>query len=90
MREFERCTHFDIPMRYLIPLEGPTNLVVGGRCISATQGAMSSFRVSPSVMAIGEAAGVLTALAAADHCDASCVDAGRVQEKLIATGGILE
>ena len=90
MREFERGTHFDIPMRCLIPAEGPANLVVGGRCISATQGAMSSFRVSPSVMAIGEAAGVLAALAAADHCDASGVAAERVREKLTATGGILE
>lgn len=33
-------------------------VIVGSRCISASQEAMNSFRVSPGVMAIGEAAGV--------------------------------
>lgn len=57
-----RGQHYDIPYRCLVPAEGPGNLIVAGRSISATQEAMSSFRVSPSVMAIGEAAGTAAAL----------------------------
>lgn len=90
MREFARGTHFDIPLRCLLPVEGPPNLAVGGRCISAMQEAMSSFRVSPSVMALGEAAGVLSALAAHHGADTLAVPASAVRQRLLETGGILE
>ncbi len=82
--------HYDIPWRCLIPVSGPDNLVVGGRCISATHEAMSSFRVSPSVMAIGEAAGVTAGLAAQFEVAARDVTSGDVQQQLLATGGILD
>lgn len=87
--ELERGTHFDIPLRCLIPVEGPGNLIVAGRSISATQEAMSSFRVSPSAMAIGEAAGVTAALAAAIGGAVRDVPARSVQERLLETGAIL-
>lgn len=86
---FEPGTHFDIPWRSLIPTSGPGNLVVAGRCISADQEAMSSFRVSPSVMAIGEAAGVTAAFAAQKGCAVAKVGAPDVQRRLCDTGGIL-
>ena len=89
MKEFARGTHFDVPWRCLIPKQGPANLVIGGRCISATQEAMSSFRVSPSVMAIGEAAGVTAALAASNGCHAKSVSPEAVRLRLLETGGIL-
>ena len=89
MREFARGTHFDIPLRSLIPADGPSNLVVGGRCISATHEAMSSLRVSPSAMAIGEAAGTAAALASAAACRADAVPYTAVRERLLAAGGIL-
>jgi hypothetical protein len=87
--ELPRGTHYDIPWRCLVPLTGPRNLVVAGRSISATQEAMSSFRVSPSVMAIGEAAGVTAALAAQNGADVRGVSPDRVQAQLEAAGGIL-
>ncbi len=90
IREIGGSGHYDIPWRCLIPASGPENLVVGGRCISATHEAMSSFRVSPSVMAIGEAAGVTAALAAHCRVAAKDVTSGTVQTQLLATGGILE
>ena len=90
LREFRRGTHYDIPWRCLIPAQGPSNLVVGGRCISATQEAMSSFRVSPSVMAIGEAAGVTAALAAMNGGDVRKVSPDDVRKRLSETGAILE
>ena len=90
MKEFRAGTHFDIPWRALVPASGPANLVIGGRCVSATQEAMSSFRVAPSVMAIGEAAGVTAALAARNGGVIRKVDPRAVQARLRETGGVLE
>ena len=49
---FARGTTYQIPMRSLL-VEAPANLVIGGRCISATHEAMAAFRVTPIAMAIG-------------------------------------
>ena len=40
------------------------NLLIGGRCISATHEAHSAIRVMPIVFAIGHAAGVAAGIAA--------------------------
>lgn len=53
---------YDIPYRTLLP-QGVTNLLVAGRCHSATQWAASSTRVTVTAMALGQAAGVAAALA---------------------------
>ncbi|MEX0332681.1 MAG: FAD-dependent oxidoreductase [Puniceicoccaceae bacterium] len=87
--ELERGTHYDIPLRCLIPSEGPDNLIVAGRSISATQEAMSSFRVSPSAMAIGEAAGVTAALASTNRTAIRDVPYSDVRKVLLDSGGIL-
>jgi hypothetical protein len=89
MKHLPRGQHYDIPWRCLVPKDGPGNLIVAGRTISATSEAMSSFRVSPSVMAIGEAAGVTAARAVACHCAIRDVAPADVQRRLIETGGIL-
>lgn len=52
---------YHIPFRSLIPKE-VNNLLVAGRCLSATHGAHASARNSAQCMAMGQAAGV-----AADH-----------------------
>jgi hypothetical protein len=88
--ELPRGQHFDIPLRCLTPCEGAPNVIYAGRCISADQAAMSSFRVSPSVMAIGEAAGVTAALAARNGADMREVSAGDVRDVLRRGGAILE
>lgn len=89
MKHLPRGSHYDIPWRALVPASGPANLIVAGRTISSTSEAMSSFRVSPSVLAIGEAAGVTAALAVAQNCAVRNVNAVDVQSRLHATGGIL-
>jgi hypothetical protein len=81
--------HYDIPWRCLVPADGPGNLIVAGRTISATSEAMSSFRVSPSVMAIGEAAGVTAVLAVECRCAIRDVAPVDVLRRLVETGGIL-
>lgn len=88
--ELPRGQHFDIPLRCLIPSQGAPNVIYAGRCISADQPAMSSFRVSPSVMAIGEAAGVTAALAARNGAEIRAVCAEDVRDILRKGGGILE
>ena len=50
---------------------------------------MSSFRVSSSVMAIGEAAGVTAAWAVRENGLIRDVDPKAVQRRLAETGGIL-
>ncbi len=86
---FDHGTHYDIPWRSLVPQTGPLNLIVAGRCIGADTMAMSSFRVQPSVTAIGEAAGVTAALAAHHAVPVRQVDVAAVQAELLAHGGIL-
>ena len=81
--------HYDIPWRTMIPSRGPKNLVVAGRCISGTHEAMSSFRVAPSVMAIGEAAGVTAAQAALQNLAIPEVNSASVQQRLLETGALL-
>jgi hypothetical protein len=54
---------YEIPLRCLLP-RGVDGLLVAGRCISGTHEAHSSYRVTPTAMATGQAAGVCAALAA--------------------------
>lgn len=53
---------YGIPYGCLLPV-GLENIAAAGRCISASHEAAGSFRVMPTCMAIGEAAGVAAALA---------------------------
>ncbi len=54
---------YDLPFRSLVP-RGLANLLVAGRCFSATREGQSSARVMGSCMAMGEAAGTAAALRA--------------------------
>lgn len=55
--------YYHIPYRCLVARD-LDNLLLGSRCISGTHEAHASYRVMPSVSAIGEAAGTAAALAA--------------------------
>ena len=57
---------YDIPYRCLVPL-GVRNLLVVGRCISATHEAHAAIRVMPTGMALGQAGGTAAALATAEQ-----------------------
>jgi hypothetical protein len=56
--------YHEIPYRCLVPLD-VDNLLVAGRCISATFDAQSSIRVQANCRAFGEAAGTAAAMGAA-------------------------
>lgn len=73
--------YYSIPLRSLIP-KGAKNLLVAGRCISATHEAQASIRIMPIVCCIGEGAGVAAATALSMGGDIGKVDIGRVQQRL--------
>ena len=54
-------TFYQIPYRCLIP-KNIDNLLLAGRCISATHEACGSIRIMPCCMATGQAAGTAAAL----------------------------
>jgi hypothetical protein len=56
--------YHEIPYRCLVPL-GVDNLLVAGRCISATFEAQASIRIQANCRAFGEAAGTAAAICAA-------------------------
>ena len=53
---------YSVPYRSLIT-GGIKNLIVAGRCISATHEALAAVRVTPLVMAMGQAAGTAAGIA---------------------------
>jgi ribulose 1,5-bisphosphate synthetase/thiazole synthase len=80
---------YEIPLRSLL-VKGLENLIVSGRCISATHEASASLRVTPSVMAIGEAAGVLAALSVKQEKTPREVNYQDVQRQLAHQGQIYQ
>jgi len=54
-------TAFDIPFRCLVP-KGMNNLLLAGRCFSATQKAHGAARLMPACMVMGQAVGTAAAL----------------------------
>jgi hypothetical protein len=63
------------------------NLLVAGRCHSATRGAHASTRVTVTAMAMGEAAGTAAALAVQANADVATLDGTKVRETLARHGG---
>jgi len=76
---------YDIPYRSLIP-QKIENLLVAGRCHSATRGAHASTRVTVTAMAMGEAAGCAAALALTEKIEVATLSGVKVREQLAARG----
>jgi len=79
---------YDIPYRCLTP-KGVDNLLVSGRCISATHQAMAGARVMGTCMAIGQAAGTAAALAVRDGVRPREVDVDELHRVLRADGALV-
>ncbi|MBR3074823.1 MAG: FAD-dependent oxidoreductase [Bacteroidales bacterium] len=79
---------YGLPLRSLIPLE-IDGLIVAGRAISATSDAAGAVRVMPPCMAMGQAAGITAAVAAATGAAPRDIDAGEVRSKLLLQGAFL-
>lgn len=74
---------YDIPYRSLVP-QKIGNLLVAGRCHSATRGAHASTRVTVTAMAMGEAAGCAAAMSVAGQVGVAEINGTKVREKLTA------
>lgn len=81
-----RCV--GIPFRTLIPL-GLDNVLVTGRCFSATHDAHASVRSMAQCMAMGQAAGTAAALCVADKKFPRELNVSTLQEQLRQQGAIL-
>jgi len=79
---------YDIPLRCLVPA-GIDNLVMGGRCISGTHVAHSSYRVMPIAMATGQAAGICAAISTMQSKSTRSVRPEEVQTELARQGANL-
>jgi hypothetical protein len=78
----------DIPYRCLIP-KGVKNLLAAGRIISVTHEAFAAIRVTPPVMAIGQAAGTAAALCIRHDIHPRDVNVHELQQLLVAHGASL-
>lgn len=79
---------YNIPSRCLLPHK-IDNLIVGGKNISATHEAMGSTRLQATVMAIGQAAGTLAALAIQSNLSPRGVPVFELRKRLTDQGAIV-
>ncbi|CUX18311.1 soluble pyridine nucleotide transhydrogenase [Clostridium sp. C105KSO15] len=80
---------YSIPYRCLYTNE-LDNLLVAGRCISATHEACAAVRVTPILMAISEGAGTAAAIAAKQGIGVAAIDVAQLQNLLKDHGAFLE
>lgn len=85
---FKEGEYYSIPYRSLLPREYD-NLLVAGRCLSATHEAQAAVRVMPICACMGEAAGIALAIAKADGQNARTVDVAKLQQRLLQKGAAL-
>lgn len=85
---FKDGEYYTIPYRCLIP-KGSKNLLVAGRCISATHEAQASIRIMPIVCCLGEAAGTAAAVAHKSGSALSEANVAEIQGLLRANGAFI-
>jgi len=81
--------YYTIPYRCLVPKE-LDNLLVGGRCISATHEAQASIRIMPICATLGQAAGTAAAVAKQTGTCVHNVDVAKVQAILRKNGAAID
>jgi ribulose 1,5-bisphosphate synthetase/thiazole synthase len=76
---------FDIPYRCMLPAE-LDNLIVAGRCVSATHVAHGATRNMAPCLVMGESAGIAAAMSSASKQDAAALDIKQLQAQLLEKG----
>jgi hypothetical protein len=85
--EFKKGSWYSVPYRIMITKE-IKNLIVSGRCVSVSHEALGTIRVTPLVMALGQAAGTAAALARGNG-DVKNISVKALRETLIKDGAFL-
>lgn len=80
--------YYHIPYRSLVP-QRIDNLLVAGRCLSATHGAQASARNSAQCMAMGQAAGTAAAISIERNVAARDIPSQALQERLVSQNAII-
>ncbi len=80
--------YYEIPYRCLVPKK-VEQLLVAGRCISATHEAQGSLRTSPACMALGQAAGTAAALSLREEVSPRLLNSDLLRQTLISQGAYL-
>lgn len=78
-----------IPFGTLIP-KGSKNILVAGRCFSATHVAQSSIRSMGQCMAMGEAAGIAAAMSVQKNISVQMIDVQELRQILKKNGAIVD
>lgn len=87
-RRLEPGTSYGVPFRCLIP-QGIENLLVAGRCFSASHAALASARMMPACMAMGEAVGTAAALSVQGGITPRAINVQRLRDTLSRQGVLL-
>lgn len=83
----ERICCYDIPYGVMVPRKIP-NLLVTGRCISATHEAIASARITATAMALGQAAGAAASMAVAEKKACGAISVPKLQKLLADEGAV--
>lgn len=86
---FPHGEYYTIPYRCLVPKKA-SNLLVTGRCVSATHEAQASLRIMPVCATLGEAAGIGASLMVESGCAAKDVDVSRLRALLVQNGAVVD
>ena len=89
IKKYDPKKYYYIPYRSLLPKEYD-NLLVVGRCISATHEAQSSVRIMPICASMGQAAGVAMANAHKNGKSTREININEVQDRLRALGAAID
>ncbi|MHB9031553.1 MAG: FAD-dependent oxidoreductase [Anaerolineae bacterium] len=87
-RRFLDHLGFEIPYRSLVPAD-IDNLLLAGRCISASQPAFQSARSMAPAMAISQASGTAAAMCALQKAAPAKLDVSALQARLAADGAVV-
>ena len=80
--------YYQVPYRCLVPLERD-NLLIAGRCISATHDGQASVRVMGPGMVIGEAAGTAAALSLREGTTPRALAPQALRQALLRRGALI-
>ena len=85
----EIATRYYIPYRSLIP-KNCKNLLVAGKTLSCESQAVGGMRCMPAAMAMGQAAGIASAMAVAQNTTVRDIDVATLQARLREQKAILD
>ncbi len=79
---------YDIPLRSMVPA-GIDNVLMAGRCLSASHEGIGSVRITATCLAMGQSAGTAAAVCALEKARPADMDVQKLQHLLVRQGALL-